>query len=107
MTLEPHYSLAEAVARFFPDGPLTVSSLRTEIRKGRLRVARVAGKYLVSESAIRDMLEACQCRVDAKPRASGCGQQDPTAAPSGSSSTDRLRSAQAALQTIFAGPSAH
>lgn len=105
MTVEPHYSLAEAVARFFPHGPLTVSSLRTEIRKGRLRVARVAGKYLVSESAIREMLETC--RVNEKPRDSTSERAAPTEAPSGLSSTDRLRSAQAALQTIFAGPSRH
>ena len=49
MPLEPHYTLAEAVALFFPRGPLTVSSLRNEIRKGRLRATKPAGKLLVTE----------------------------------------------------------
>ena len=105
MTVEPHYSLAEAVARFFPHGPLTVSSLRTEIRKGRLRVALVAGKYLVSESAIREMLE--KCRVTEKLPACSSGEPAPIVAPNGLSETDRLKSAQAARQTIFAGQNRH
>ncbi len=57
LTVEPHYTLREAVERFFPGGCITVRSLRTEIRKGRLRVTEVAGKFLVSESAIAEMLE--------------------------------------------------
>ena len=35
--VEPHFTLKQAVDRFFPDGQLTVASLRGEIRKGRLR----------------------------------------------------------------------
>lgn len=104
MTIEPHYSLAEAVERFFPGGLIKVSSLRTEIRKGRLRAVQVAGKYLVSESAIRELLE--KCRVPEKPQ--GCiSASVPAAMPPGSSETDRLKSARAALNQIFQGQSRH
>lgn len=48
-------TLAEAAVVFFPDGPLTLSSLRTAIRDGALAVARVAGKILSTPRAIREM----------------------------------------------------
>jgi hypothetical protein len=50
--VERHYTLQEAIEHFFPGGYITGASLRTEIRKGRLRATEVAGKLLVSESAI-------------------------------------------------------
>ena len=37
MILEPHYSLAQAVEKFFPGGPITISSLRNAIRNGELQ----------------------------------------------------------------------
>ena len=49
-TFEPHYTLAQAVAPFFPSGPLTIASLRNEIRKGRLRATMPAGKSSVADS---------------------------------------------------------
>lgn len=58
--MEPVYSLAEAVDRFLPGGVWTVSSLRTEIRKGRLQVERIAGKFGVTESAIEEMRKLCR-----------------------------------------------
>jgi hypothetical protein len=59
-SVETYYTLIEAVERFFTGGHITVRSLRTEIKKGRLRVSEVAGKFLFSESVIAEMLEASQ-----------------------------------------------
>ena len=58
--LERIYSLKEAVERFLPGGAWTVSSLRTEIRKGRLVAERIAGKLGVTESAVARMRELCR-----------------------------------------------
>jgi len=51
-------TLPEAVALFWPDGPLTVRSLRTAIRDRRLPVSVVAGKHLVTKRALAEM-SAC------------------------------------------------
>src|SRR5215468_10017807 len=64
--LEPRFSLKQAIEKFFPNGPLRVASLRTEIRKGRLRPTRVAGKDLVTEADIAEMLERCACPTPAR-----------------------------------------
>ena len=42
-----------------------VSALRTEARKGRLALLRVAGKDYVSQSAIREM--EAKCRIQKEP----------------------------------------
>ena len=62
------FTLQEAVERFFPAGHVTVRSLRTEIKKGRLCITEVAGKFLVTERAIAEMLEKCRCLVEQKPQ---------------------------------------
>jgi hypothetical protein len=36
-------SLYEAAALFWPEGPLTVTSLRTAVRDGQLAIAEIAG----------------------------------------------------------------
>ena len=59
-------SLAEAAALFWPDGPLTVTSLRTAVRDGLLDVAEIAGKILTTRAAIRRM---CECRPRSPPNA--------------------------------------
>ena len=103
MTVEPHYTLQEAVDRFFPGGAITVRSLRTEIRKGRLRVTEVAGKYLVSERAIAEMLESCKlCLVQEKLPDSNSVAAASIGRQSGTSGMERIASAQAAAQLIFA-----
>jgi hypothetical protein len=48
-------TLAEAAALFWPDGPLTVTSLRTAVRDGQLEVAEIAGKLLTTKAAIARM----------------------------------------------------
>jgi hypothetical protein len=47
-------TLVEAVAVFWPDGPLTVRSLRTEIAKASLTAERIAGKDLVTPADLKD-----------------------------------------------------
>jgi predicted RNA-binding Zn ribbon-like protein len=60
MSIERRYTLKQAIDQFFPDGPLTVASLRTEIRKGRLVAERIAGKLTVTEASLALMLEQCR-----------------------------------------------
>src|SRR5437764_515325 len=102
-SVEPHYTLKEAIERFFPGGQLTVRSLRTEIRKGHLQVAEVAGKFLVTEAAIAQMLECCR-RWDAREKhlASTSSTEKHHGITSGSSETERLKSAQAAASVTIA-----
>src|SRR5262245_59253611 len=101
--VEPHYTLQEAVERFFPGGHITVRSLRTEMRKGRLCVTEVAGKFLVSETAIAEMLERCRtCRVQGNDRASISRSGERLDTMYGSSETARLESARAAARTTLA-----
>jgi hypothetical protein len=45
----------EAVALFWPSGPLTVHSLRTAHRMGQLGVAVIAGKFFTTKAAITEM----------------------------------------------------
>jgi hypothetical protein len=48
-------TLPEAVALFWPNGPLTVTSLRTAGHEGSLEITAVAGKFFVTPAAIRAM----------------------------------------------------
>lgn len=48
-------TLPEAVALFWPNGPLTVTSLRTAGHEGSLAITAVAGKFFVTPAAIRAM----------------------------------------------------
>lgn len=91
MSLSP-YTLEEAARKFFPNGHWTVSSLRTEIRKGRLRPLRIAGTFDLTESAIREW-----CQESPKVHVSGStGLQD--IQPHGSSSIRESKLAQDAAR---------
>lgn len=48
-------TLPEAAALFWPNGPLTIHSLRVAVRDGVLAVAVVAGRYLTNRRAIIQM----------------------------------------------------
>jgi hypothetical protein len=48
-------TLIEAVALYWPDGPLTETSLRTAARDGRLPISQVAGKFFVTRTALRSL----------------------------------------------------
>jgi hypothetical protein len=56
-------SLQEAAALFWPNGPLTTTSLRTAVRDRSLDVAEIAGKLLTNKEAIERM-SVCRPRVD-------------------------------------------
>src|SRR6516165_5367405 len=89
-------TLPEAVAVFYPDGPLTLSTLRTAARAGQLAVARVAGKNLTTPKAMRELVKPCRAKRDESRSHPdfGCA---PMTEP-GSSSTGAGKSAQAAAK---------
>jgi hypothetical protein len=78
-----------------------VSSLRTEIKHGRLRPVVIAGKFYLTDEAVREMIEAC--RAKARGHGSTSGDPEP-AATGGSSSTDNpsvaLDAANQSLQAL-------
>ena len=99
-TFERHYTLREAVETFFANGPLTIASLRSEIRKGRLEATMPAGKLLVTERALVEMLK--RCRVVSH---RDCISSNATIAGTfGLSETERDASAQAVASTILKKP---
>lgn len=49
-------TLAEAVALFFPDGPLNIKSFRTAAKRGQLAIRRVCGRDFTTPDAVREML---------------------------------------------------
>ena len=63
--------LADAARLAFPDGSITVVSLRREAKKGHLTVWRIAGKDMTSLAEIELMKD--RCRVNAK--ALACGSE--------------------------------
>ncbi|MEH3061519.1 MAG: hypothetical protein PGN33_01655 [Methylobacterium radiotolerans] len=48
-------SLIEAAALFWPDGPITVNTLRTAARDRSLEITKIAGKFFTTPSALRRM----------------------------------------------------
>lgn len=95
--IERRYTMKQAVATFLGP-PWTVSSLRTEMRKGHLVVERIAGKLAVTESAIRGMLD--KCREDAL-RPASTSSEDKAERRSGSSEASDLKKAQAAARATL------
>jgi hypothetical protein len=95
--------LDEAVAVFAGKLPISVALLRTEIAKGRLVPARVAGKFFVTPAQLRELFRPC--RVSPKVPASICAPADlilgpkPRSPTSTSSEMDRLKGAQDAALT--------
>jgi len=87
----------DVVARLaFPDGSISVASLRGEIAKGRLTCWKIAGKVMTSLAEVNAMVE--RCRVPANQHASGCAPPRTSGPPHGSSSTDLASSALAAAR---------
>jgi hypothetical protein len=105
MILEPHYSLAQAVKKFFPDGPITVSTLRSAIRDGKLQATKPQGKLLVTELWLSEWLN--RCLVAKNLPACGSSPPNPNEAPaqpeppSGASLTERNASALAAANVML------
>ena len=106
-------TLTEAVAVFFPEGPLSVASLRTEIRKGRLRASKVAGRLFVTPADLRSLFAPERWAGLARDRGFTCGTAGSMAAaaavspPSTSSATGRFKLAQAAARTALHKLSRH
>jgi len=96
--------LAEAAARLFTDGRITVRSLRRERDRGRLRTYMVAGKEYTTIADIMELVGKCVVT----PKDRGCGSE-PSAAialaaqlthQSGSSATAHASAARDAALMI-------
>lgn len=74
-----------------------VSALRTEARKGRLALIRVAGKDYVTADAIREMERLCRSTVLAHASTSASEKDSQTSTSSG---TERVRLVQAAALNV-------
>lgn len=48
-------TLAEAAELFWPKGPLRTASLRTAARDGQLAIAVIAGKFMTTKRALKEM----------------------------------------------------
>ena len=59
--------LADAIAYAFPFGGMTVSGLRREAARGRLKIERIAGKDFTTLAAIEEMRELCRVPADTPP----------------------------------------
>jgi hypothetical protein len=64
-------TLAEAAALFWPEGPLTTTSLRTAVRDRQLEVAVIAAKFFTTKTAIRRMSTCSLLKVDELPMTEG------------------------------------
>lgn len=93
--------LSDAVDLFFPRGGMSLSALRTEARKGRLVIERIAGKDFVTKRAINDMRARCRDRENRPASTFG----ETATSESGSFETDNAMSAQDALRSRLSRPS--
>lgn|SRR5262245_46359220 len=96
-------TLKEAAAQL--NGKLTAASLRGMARQGKLQLTIIAGKHFVTPESLNAMLVNStltrpQCPADDSQPDSISDPVATTEAPSGSSSTDRKRLAQAQAQMI-------
>ena len=73
-------SLEEAAQVFFPQGPLTVTSLRTAVRRGELAVTRISGKLLTTPTAVAAM-RVCVARPVTLPERKRRKVAEPLTAP--------------------------
>jgi hypothetical protein len=100
--------LDAAAAIAYPDGSMTASGLRREHRRGRLIIERTAGKDYTTLAHINTMRD--QCRIEAGGLGSTCVAPDATkkvnTRRSGSSETERINTARAALHTMLQPPNA-
>jgi hypothetical protein len=99
--------LAVAARHAFPDGTMTASGLRREAQRGRLVIERIAGKDYTTLANINRMREQCRLTQD---RTFISDARDSTrrgaTRQSGSSRTEAISEARAALRTILKGPNA-
>jgi hypothetical protein len=87
-------TLTEAVDMFFP-GKATVATLRAEAARGHLTVFKIGKRLYTTRAAMREMIELCRV-----PKA--LASTSTPAVSSGSSETEQISSAQAALELTLA-----
>lgn len=90
--------LADAIPIAFPHGGISVSALRREASRGRLKIFRIARKDFTTIASIEEMKSSCL--VPANQQDCGSGQQAKTERRSGSSSMEDGKSARAAAEMI-------
>jgi hypothetical protein len=94
-----------AAALAFPDGSMTASGLRREAARARLVIERIAGKDYTTLANIERMRELCRLAPD---HTSISDARDPTrreaTRQSGSSKTEAISEARAALRTMLRVP---
>ena len=104
LSLTTPIRLSIAAKLSFPDGSMTASGLRREAKRGHLVVKRIAGKDYTTLAAIDRMRELC--RLEAKAPDCISAVRDVTKRDathrSGSSATETVRQAQAALRMTLA-----
>jgi hypothetical protein len=97
--------LAIAAALAFPDGSMSASGLRREAARGRLVIERIAGKDYTTLGNIERMREKCRLALD---HTSISDARDLTrreaTRQSGSSKTEAISEARAALRTMLKVP---
>src|SRR5262249_16942123 len=92
-------TIIEAVAVFFPPGPVGLSTIRLGAAGGQLAVASVPGKILTTPRAIKQWVRPCLAKEDASVNRPGSGSA-PTTEP-GSSLTGNTTSARDAAAMIL------
>src|SRR5215831_7755541 len=83
----------KAACALYPQARLTISTLRAEAARGRLAIFRLGRRDYTTPAAMREMVKRCQ---DAARLRASISTND---GDRGSSATDQLSSARAALQT--------
>lgn len=68
-------SLREAVELHWPNGPLTVASLRITIRDGKLPVCEIARKHLVTRRCLMELSKGVKFSAAPKTEAAGPGRR--------------------------------
>jgi hypothetical protein len=99
------FTLDEAAAMLSPDGKLTARSLRSEARRGRLQLVRIAGRDFVTAESLGAMVAAATLPAtrspwpvaDCQPDSISVEAETTDPAP-GSFSTDRVKLALAQAQ---------
>ncbi len=74
--LEKHYTLEQAVKTFFADAPITVSTLRSAIKKRKLQATMPEGKLLVTEAWLVEWLNRCRVSANLPDCGSGLRNED-------------------------------
>jgi hypothetical protein len=85
----------------FPDGSIGASALRTEWKNGNLRIETIANKQFTTLQDIEDMRKKCVSQKGQGSISKESGEtkaESSPSAPCGSSVTERIASAQAALK---------